>query len=68
MDRYSRAAAHYAAETSVQSLDLLLIYNADPDIGDSHGATPLHWAAYKVDRWSNERMHSHRLTSSTIAG
>ena len=47
LDGYGRAALHYAAERDELCVELLLSYEADPDIRDSNQDTPLHWAAYK---------------------
>lgn len=49
VDGFRRTALHYAAERDADFVDLLLGYGTDCDVTDyADGATPLHWAAYKV--------------------
>ena len=47
IDGYERAALHYAAERSVDCLELLLLHGADVNIRDGNDDTALHWAAFK---------------------
>lgn len=47
IDGYGRSALHYAAERNAECVELLLNQGCDPDVRDSDGDTPLHWASFK---------------------